>query len=357
MNLNQFDKKLRELVPPNSRPFLCEGSPLECDLFVVGNNPGTETPFWEYWKLPYGCRKSLWLKDFWKRHAGEQKPVRRYMEVIFSELSGVNYLETNAYAPWSKWTSDLGKHQLSTEVFEFLLETIQPKLVFAFAAHAKKYLRKKVGREIEDDVATPVKLLGFETHILLTPSRPALMVWGDDKSRAVGKRLRKIFMGLPESKSSTTPMGRNKRAAEPLPVEKPFAKYPPGSKAVRVGLAPSGLDSPMKLTKTSFVEFLVANEGNEFEAKDGTPFTYELNDPSPAYADYFPYSMRVFSDRFAASTKRSPGPKQLAYFLEVFNRNPFTPLDDYRNKDGAGSKAYNAKFVVPLMSKAASGQA
>jgi hypothetical protein len=196
MDLKEFDKRLRKIVAKNTRPFLCEGSPLDCDLFVVGNNPGTETPFWDYWELPYGCRKSRWLKRFWELHAGERKPVRSNMEIIFSQLDGVNYLETNAYPPWSRMTTDLKKHEKNNEVFEFLLETIQPKLVFAFAAHPKKYLRKKVDCEIEDDVVTPVNLLGFDTHVLLTPSRPALMVWPIDQSRAAGKRLRKEYMKL-----------------------------------------------------------------------------------------------------------------------------------------------------------------
>ena len=196
MTLEEFDARLRELVPQNSRPFLCEGSPLDCDLFVVGNNPGTETPFWEYWELPYGCRKSRWLTDFWERHKSENKPVRRNMEAIFSQLGDVKYLETNAYSPWSKWTSDLNDDQLSTHVFEFLLKTIRPKLVFAHAAHAKKYLRAQVGHSIESDEPTPVTLLGFETHLLLTPSRPALMTWGEERSRAFGQRLREVYLSV-----------------------------------------------------------------------------------------------------------------------------------------------------------------
>ena len=96
MNLKQFDKRIRELVPPNSRPFLCEGSSLDCDIFIVGNNPGTDTPFWEYWELPYGCRKSEWLDDFNERHKNDQKRVRPNMEEMIKELGDLKYLETNA---------------------------------------------------------------------------------------------------------------------------------------------------------------------------------------------------------------------------------------------------------------------
>jgi hypothetical protein len=42
MNLDEFDKTLWELMKkqsPDLRPFVCEGSPLECEILIVGFNP------------------------------------------------------------------------------------------------------------------------------------------------------------------------------------------------------------------------------------------------------------------------------------------------------------------------------
>lgn len=202
VNLQEFDTAIRKLVPPNSRPFLCEGSPLDCELFIVGNNPGTETPFWDYWELPYGCRKSAWLADFWKRHKGERKPVRANMEIIIGQLGGQKYLETNAYAPWSKWTSDLKGNQLSTEIFEFLLRTIQPRLIFAHGAESKKYILKNIDRQVELEPKAPiaVNLLGFDTNVYIASK--SLMYWSHHACESVGKLLRNFLQKASKQRST-----------------------------------------------------------------------------------------------------------------------------------------------------------
>ena len=64
MNLQEFDKRLREMTPKDARPFLCEGSPLDCEVFLVGLNPRTTTPFWLYWDVSYGCKKQEWRKAY-----------------------------------------------------------------------------------------------------------------------------------------------------------------------------------------------------------------------------------------------------------------------------------------------------
>ncbi len=49
MTLYEFELQLSDLIgrPTDLRPFVCEGSPLSCDIFLVGFNPATtmETDF------------------------------------------------------------------------------------------------------------------------------------------------------------------------------------------------------------------------------------------------------------------------------------------------------------------------
>src|SRR5688572_31077171 len=43
---------------PISRPFVCDGSPLKCKIFIVGTNSArlVEHPFFDFWDPLYGFR-------------------------------------------------------------------------------------------------------------------------------------------------------------------------------------------------------------------------------------------------------------------------------------------------------------
>ena len=66
--LYQFETKLRRLIEdrPDVRPFVCEGSPLNCTVFLVGSNPATDLgkPFWSHWNVGKGFNKAQWFKDY-----------------------------------------------------------------------------------------------------------------------------------------------------------------------------------------------------------------------------------------------------------------------------------------------------
>ena len=64
--IKEIDREIRRLTGEGdlSRPFLCHGSPIGCDVAEVGINPGTDTPFWPYWNSKTGCDKDSWLADY-----------------------------------------------------------------------------------------------------------------------------------------------------------------------------------------------------------------------------------------------------------------------------------------------------
>jgi len=101
----------------------------------------------------------------------------------------------------------------------------------------------------------------------------------------------------------------------------------------------------MQLTAEQFAEYLQANEGNEFES-DGTVFTYSLHPPR---VDDFPHAIRFASEEWNPSTRRTAGARRIADFLQQFNQNPFDGWREYKNRDGAGSTATVAKYLLPLM--------
>jgi hypothetical protein len=52
--IDRFESALRAVLPEmaGDRSFVCDGSPLDCTVFIVGCNPATDTrtEFWHYWR-------------------------------------------------------------------------------------------------------------------------------------------------------------------------------------------------------------------------------------------------------------------------------------------------------------------
>lgn len=89
---------------PDFRPFICNGSPYNCEFFIVGFNPATKLcePFWSFWKDEYGFDKELWFKRYKleRRKRGkrlEVTPTRLRINRILSGASPIKVLEANIY--------------------------------------------------------------------------------------------------------------------------------------------------------------------------------------------------------------------------------------------------------------------
>ena len=96
--LERFDEKLRVLTSaaPDARPFLCEGLPFDCKVFLVGINPGKSSGFWQRWNPATGCDKRGWLSDYLAVHK-RYSPTRKRIERLFAALAPIRCLETNIY--------------------------------------------------------------------------------------------------------------------------------------------------------------------------------------------------------------------------------------------------------------------
>ncbi|ESZ56005.1 hypothetical protein X727_33020 [Mesorhizobium sp. L103C119B0] len=153
MNLDEFERELVALIgrPTDLRPFVCEGSPLTCDVFLVGFNPATDmrTDFWEFWRPGYGYDKVAWFKRYLEERAAKPlKPgktlrqkvsaTRRHMECFVEGAAGVRVLETNIYAKASDDMKSLDLASREIAPFRFLLKTIKPKVI---VVHGKPALQ------------------------------------------------------------------------------------------------------------------------------------------------------------------------------------------------------------------------
>ena len=154
MHLKEFETKLEELIgrPTELRPFVCDGSPIDCNVFIVGFNPATsmECDFWEFWRSDTGFDKRAWFDAYIQdRRTRPLKPgktrraavsnSRRVIEWILESAAPARCLETNIYAAPSEQITDLASEKRLTAPFDFLLSTIKPKLIIAHGTDAARH--------------------------------------------------------------------------------------------------------------------------------------------------------------------------------------------------------------------------
>jgi hypothetical protein len=143
----------RTTKPTNLRPFVCEGSPLECQAFIVGFNPATEMSgnFWDFWRAGYGFDKARWLAEYveerkrrplrpGKTRRPTMSPTRRVIEWVVDGASPVHVLETNLHAVATAMARELGEDQQDTNSLEFLIEKINPQVIVAHGKEAMAYI-------------------------------------------------------------------------------------------------------------------------------------------------------------------------------------------------------------------------
>ncbi|MCO5730058.1 hypothetical protein [Rhizobium sp. SSA_523] len=143
MELEQFEIQLAEIIgrPTNLRPFVCEGSPLDCSVFIVGYNPATKLDgdWWRFWTPGHGYEKRQWLDEYLAQRK-EVSKTRARMQHIGDQLRGYNILEANIDARPSAKKSEYPRP--ITEPFDFLMSACRPKLVIAHGVDAVEHLQQ-----------------------------------------------------------------------------------------------------------------------------------------------------------------------------------------------------------------------
>lgn len=149
MDLATFAHGLAACIgrPSTLRPFVCDGSPLNCRVFIVGYNPATTSgqDFWRHWG-PSGFDRAAWMKDYLvgrataplnpgKKFRPKVSPSRRVIDWIL-EAAGVPILETNLYAQPSLDMASLADHDMAP--FQFLVRTIKPRLMVTHGKNARE---------------------------------------------------------------------------------------------------------------------------------------------------------------------------------------------------------------------------
>ena len=200
-HLSDFSRGMASLIgkPTDLRPFVCEGSPLGCEAFLVGINPASEMSidFWDFWSDSYGFDKRAWFERYkverinrplkpGKERRNKVSPTRRVIEWILEEAKPTKCLETNIYAKAAEQALDLDERSRITAPFDYLLQQVEPKLVIAYGKDAIKHLQSQ-GFECEPSVGFPIKDAMPRLWCVDHFSRG----WSKEKARGLGLRIRR----------------------------------------------------------------------------------------------------------------------------------------------------------------------
>jgi hypothetical protein len=154
MTLAKFETKVRNACANypsigNLRPFVCrEGNPLDCSIFVVGENPATPmtASFWKhFWNRSTGFDYAKWLVAYGTARGGAAGGTRLNIDAIVDTVineSSCHVLETNLYPFETPSGSAVPTGQKRTDVLEALLRCIAPKVIIAHGKHAVDFLFK-----------------------------------------------------------------------------------------------------------------------------------------------------------------------------------------------------------------------
>ncbi len=186
LDLEEFEQKLGSLIgrPTDLRPFVCQGSPLKCTVFIVGFNPATEMrgDFWDNWRTGIGFNKSQWFQAYLADRqtrplkSGKKSRLlvsntRRCLGWIEEEAAGVSILETNIFARPTETKAELALAHRNSEPFRFLCDVIKPQVIVAHGIDAHRAVAE------------------LETSAQIVTIAHLSRGWSQEKARALGRSL------------------------------------------------------------------------------------------------------------------------------------------------------------------------
>lgn len=139
MTLKEFEAKLAAIIgrPTDLRPFVCEGSPMDCRVMLVGFNPTTPAKdFWACWRAGYGYDKRGWLADYQQQRVQEGKRLNSNSREIMDRIGqgAGSLLEANIYPKASKDARSLKERD--PRAFRLLMEAVKPRVIVAHGREA-----------------------------------------------------------------------------------------------------------------------------------------------------------------------------------------------------------------------------
>lgn len=158
-SLSEFSANLRSLLAdrPLSRPFICDGSPLYCQVMLVGFNAATpmQASFFDFWDDDNGFELEAWQETYTAERQAKgkttQSTTRRNLNFLRELVTFDGLLETNIFDHPSATQKDLAKDQQESTVFDFLIETVQPRILISHGNEANQHLAEFFGQAVNKD--------------------------------------------------------------------------------------------------------------------------------------------------------------------------------------------------------------
>jgi hypothetical protein len=167
-SLAEFRRGLERLMKrPDMRPFACTGSPLDCELFIVGLNSATTLPhpFWSYWSDETGFDRMMFEADYGgvrKKHG-----VRPRIERFVKGARPLACLETHIYAAPTPKGKDLRPEDKDPSIFLYLLRAIGPRGIFVHSDEPIAFFRAHTGvTSFCEGRPVPASLEGMDFQLL-----------------------------------------------------------------------------------------------------------------------------------------------------------------------------------------------
>ena len=205
MSLTNFAKELKVLLNQHdkARPFICDGNPLDCIVFIVGINAATEIErdFWSSWSNKTGFNKQDWLESYVyersikklnanRTRRNKLSNTRQRIEWMVNSIKPFNTLETNLFVKATSSSIELKKNDRDSQIFEFLLKTIKPQVIFIHGKEVKDYFLKNFKVELTEDKPNIVEILGIKTNVI--PMKHLSRGWSERKTRETGEFIKSI---------------------------------------------------------------------------------------------------------------------------------------------------------------------
>jgi hypothetical protein len=195
--LLEFETRLRNLDGSECGwPFLCEGSPFNCKIFLVGINPVADVAIWPHWSIHTGLKRDSWLDDYRAKHYKFTR-TRVQLERLVKAIGSAGALETNIYHHRSPRFKELAKHLRITTVFDFLIDELRPRVIFVHGRPAIKHLQSLIQAQLTlgEFVNARYKNASFD----VIAGRHLSRGWSTDKLAELGEALQTRAVNLASS--------------------------------------------------------------------------------------------------------------------------------------------------------------
>jgi len=162
------------------RLFVCNGSPFDCRVVLVGINPAftgfkKTVSFWNFWNDESGFDIQKWLSSFKKQRLTNGKPEltksRNLIEYFREKLEekSILLMDTNIYMKETPRYSQLKNSEKDTESFWYLIKTINPQIIILHGKIPIEHFEEKTGEKIlrrrNKDAPVNINIFGKQTKV------------------------------------------------------------------------------------------------------------------------------------------------------------------------------------------------